>query len=244
MEFTQLFDVKLIDQLSCSLTAGDIIQTVELLSHMTCFDLYKAELLKRKPSIKLIFEKISSEVIENSENALYLSQESDNFNIFYGILQIAFNLCLDKKQEMVDHYKKNYEISDEDFHAFEQMQMKYNKDSYNEGVQHMTYDKKTIQEYEVKAFLSKDIKIIRFLSYFIENFQKNFSFQIQSTIIKLLILLSQEQANLLSLFDLRLLKYFISLKKPEKEDLDFTRFRTQIYEVLSKNNLINNNYIS
>ena len=106
-------------------------------------------------------------------------KESDYFNLFLGILHISFNLCLDKKQEMVDHYKKNYEISDEDFNAFEDMQRKYNQDAYNEGVQFMKYDQKAIKQFGVKSFISKEVKICKFLSFFIENFQKNLSFNIK-----------------------------------------------------------------
>ena len=135
--------------------------------------------------MKKLFSQISKEILENPKKKIndvtlaVNAQESDFFNMFLGILNIAFNLCLDKKKEMVDHYKKNYEISDEDFKAFEEMQMKYNRDTYSEGVEFMKYDKKAMKSFEVKAFLSREVKISKFLSYFIENFNKNFSFNIQ-----------------------------------------------------------------
>ena len=106
-------------------------------------------------------------------------KEGDTFQILMGILQIGFNLCLDKKKEMVDHYKNNYEISEEDFKAFEDMQMKYNKDTYQEGVEFMKYDLVAMKNYGVKSFLGKEVKISKFLGFFIENYSKNFSFNIQ-----------------------------------------------------------------
>ena len=183
MEFNELFDVKLIEQIVLNLSQkSDVLQTVELLSHLTCFDLYKLDLIKKTDSLKILFEHINSEIIEKTKNQNNLDmtiKELDYFNLFLGILHMTFNLCLDKKQEMVDHYKKNYEISDEDFKTFEDMQMKYNKDAYNEGVEYMKYDQKIMKQYGVKTFISKELKIIKFISYFIENFQKNFSIEIK-----------------------------------------------------------------
>lgn len=153
---------------------------------MTCFDVYKTELLKKKPAIKKIFDYLHAHLIESSSqkhpNTLkfsLISYTNDSFNLFYGALQIAFNFCFDKKHEMIEHYKRNYEISDEDFRSFEEMQMKYNNTAYQEGVQFMTYDQKTIKEFDVKSFLTRDLKIIKILSYFVENHQKNFSFSLQ-----------------------------------------------------------------
>lgn len=179
--------MKLIEQISNNLDDfSDVCQTIELLCHMTCFDVYKAELLKKKPTIKKIFDYLNAQLVEtsaqkhtNNLNISLISYTNDSFNLFYGVLQIAFNFCLDKKHEMIEHYKRNYEISDEDFRSFEEMQMKYNNTAYQEGVQFMTYDQKTIKEFDVKTFLTRDLKIIKILSYFIENHQKNFSFSIQ-----------------------------------------------------------------
>lgn len=168
---------------------SDLLQTIELLSLLSCFDLYKLDLVKKNACIKQLFKYIRLEILEKSEKNTkdithsLMINNLDYFNLFTGILHICFNLCLDKKQEMVDHYKRNYEISDEDFHSFEEMQMKYNNDAYKEGVEFMQYNQKIMKDFGVKTLISKDLKISKFLSYFIENYHKNFSFNIQVNFI-------------------------------------------------------------
>ena len=85
VEFSELFDISLIDQIVHDLSQiSDISQTIELLSHLTCFDLYKLDLIKNFESLKKLFEKTSKELLEtpkNKNNVIFYKFHKMNFNI-------------------------------------------------------------------------------------------------------------------------------------------------------------------
>lgn len=185
-EFRELFDVSLLEQIAWNANQfSDFFQAFELLSHLTCFDLYKLDLVKNLNPLKLLFEKTAEETIEKEKNKKseisksFMIKESDLFQMFLAIVHTSLNLCLDKKKEIVEHYKKNYEINDDDFKSFEELQMKYNSDAYKEQVEFLKYDQNAIKTYDIKNFLCREVKISKFVSNFIEKFQKSFSLNTQ-----------------------------------------------------------------
>lgn len=175
MEFNELFEITLIQNSLDNLTnERELIETTELFSLLSCFDSYKLKFVKQLlilKSLTIYVEKNNYfEFSKQNQNSIY---NLDYFNFYMRIINISLNFSMDKKKEMTEQYKKNYEINDEELKSWEDLQSKYNKDLYEEATENLTYHEDIIKKYNVHNFISKELKIVNYIINLFEKYQNS-----------------------------------------------------------------------
>lgn len=159
----------------------EAIDLIELISLLSSFDSYKLQLVTKKEVLKKLSLYIESKnfflIDEKAKKNVQIikNNDVDGMQLFLGLINLSLNLVVDKKREMVEQYKKNYEINDEEVKSWENLQSQYNKDIYNEHMENLRYHEDEIRNYEVYKFVARDVKISNFIATLFENYGNSIS---------------------------------------------------------------------
>lgn len=193
MEFNELFDINLIDSATNNLTSKkEAIDLVELISLLSSFDSYKLELVTKKEVLKKLSKYIESrncfltDEKTKQNTQIIKNNDMDSIQLFLGLINLSLNLVVDKKQEMVEQYKKNYDITDEEVKSWENLQSQYNKDVYDDHMENLKYHQDAIKKYGVYKFVTRDVKISNFIANLFENYGTSIS--LKTEVISLIFL--------------------------------------------------------